>query len=434
VSSWGGITVPGEERLGEDLLRVTEDVPLTRGLGRSYGDASLPPATNPVVANTRLADRLIAFDETTGELRAEAGLSLLELNRVFWPRGWASPVSPGTQYVTLGGMVAADVHGKNHHRAGTFGRHVSRIRLRLADGSVVDCSRLEEPDLFRATIGGMGLTGHVLEVTVRLERIPTPWISSWRRRFVNLSALTRALSEAGEDWPFTAAWIDGLCSPPRGVLLCGRWAEQSEVRRPGPTPRGARVDAPSFAPPWLLSRGSVAAFNRLYWWRHGDRERREIVNAARFYYPLDRVGRWNRLYGRRGLTQHQAVLPIRAGEDVVERFMARVGELGGNPFLVVLKDFRDEGEGILSFPRPGYTLALDFAVGTGTQRLIDELNETVIDTGGRIYLAKDAFTRPEHFRTMEGERLVEFQALRDRFDPHRRLRSRLSIRLMGDPE
>lgn len=434
MRSWGGLTVPAEERLGEDLLRVTEGVPLTRGLGRSYGDASLPPATEAVVANARLADSLIAFDAATGELRAEAGLSLLELNRVFWPRGWAAPVSPGTQYVTLGGMVAADVHGKNHHRAGTFGRHVLHLRLRLADGSVVDCSRVEEPDLFRATLGGMGLTGHILEVTVRLERIPTSWISSWSRRFVDLSALARALSEAGRDWPFTAAWIDGLCSPPRGVLLCGRWAEPGDIRRPSQPPRGPRIEAPTFAPSWLLNRASVGAFNRFYWWRHGDRERRQIVNAASFYYPLDSVGRWNRLYGRRGLTQHQAVLPTRTGDDVVERFMARVSELGGQPFLVVLKDFGDEGEGLLSFPRPGYTLALDFAVGAGTQQLIDGLNETVIETGGRIYLAKDALTRPDHFQTMEGERLTAFQAVRDRFDPQRRLRSRLSIRLMGDPE
>lgn len=434
LSGWGLQAVPGAERFGVDLVPVTEDVPLTRGLGRSYGDASLPPPTRPIAANSRLADRLISFDGSTGELTAEAGLSLLELNRVFWPRGWASPVSPGTQYVTLGGMVAADVHGKNHHRAGTFGKHVRSLRMRLADGSIVTCSRSKEPELFRATLGGMGLTGHILEVSLRLERIPTSWISSWSRRFDSLEELTSALTEAAREWPFTAAWVDGLRSEPRGVLLCGRWADTGEVDEANPVPRDPRLDVSIAAPSWLLIPPSVGVFNRAYWWRQGSGEKSGIIDPMSFYYPLDAVGHWNRLYGRRGMTQHQCVLPAEAGPEAVSRFLARGRELGGHPFLIVLKDFGEEGDGTLSFPRHGYTLALDFAIDSKSQALVDGLNEFVLSVGGRIYLAKDAFTRPEDFRAMEGERLERFLELRDRFDPERRLRSRLSIRLMGDPE
>jgi decaprenylphospho-beta-D-ribofuranose 2-oxidase len=425
--------VPADERLGEDLARLTRDASLTRGLGRSYGDASLPPPDEPVVANSRLADRLVAFDDATGLLTAEAGLSLFELNRIFWPRGWASPVSPGTQYVTLGGMVAADVHGKNHHRVGTIGAHVTGLRMRLADGSIVDCSRSVEPDLFRATLGGMGLTGHILEATIRLRRIGTSWIVSWSRRFEDLLELTRALTAAAGEWPLTAAWVDGLGARPRGILLCGRWAEKSEVDAPAPDPRKPRLDVPFEAPSWLLSGTAVRLFNRAHWGWHGDRERQRIAHPAAFYYPLDGVGHWNRLYGRRGMTQHQSVLPTAAGPEAVVEFMTRVRALNGRPFLIVLKDFGAEGDGVLSFPRPGFTLALDFPVDAETQRLVDGLNEFVIAAGGRVYLAKDAFTRAEHFRKMEGERLVEFQSLRDRLDPQRLLRSRLSIRLMGDP-
>ncbi|MEM7355563.1 MAG: FAD-binding protein, partial [Acidobacteriota bacterium] len=211
LSGWGRLPGPGREVVSEDLAAAAAGAALTRGLGRSYGDSSLPPADRPVAAGSRLADRLLAFDAESGLLRAEAGFSLGELNRIFWPRGFSAPVATGTQYVTLGGMVAADVHGKNHHVAGTFGTHVRRLKMLLADGRSVWCSRDgKHRELFLATLGGMGLTGHILEVEVALARIPSPWIWSESERIADLDQFITKLREAAQSWPFTMGWIDCL--------------------------------------------------------------------------------------------------------------------------------------------------------------------------------------------------------------------------------
>src|SRR5580704_9588066 len=234
VAGWGGVSVPGRELRSEDLERLTLDVALTRGLGRSYGDSSLPPPSRPVVAATPLADRLLAFDDRTGDLRAEAGYSLHALHRTFLPRGWVTPVSPGTQFVTLGGMVAADVHGKNHHRDGCFGAHVRRLKVRVGDGRIIECSRENERDLFRATIGGMGLTGHILEVEFKMTRVPSPWILCETERVANIGAFLDRLEEAARTWPMTVGWIDCLskgAAMGRGILMRGRWAEAAQAPR-----------------------------------------------------------------------------------------------------------------------------------------------------------------------------------------------------------
>ena len=230
LSGWGRIGVAGREVRSEDLERITRDAPLSRGLGRSYGDSSLPPPSDPVVAGSRLADRILAFDARTGVLRAEAGLSLFEVNRIFLPRGFFDPVAPGTQFITLGGMVAADVHGKTHHQSGSFGTHVRRLKMRVADGRILECSREDETDLFRATLGGMGLTGHVLEVECRLKRVPSPWVYAESERVHDIDRFMDALKEAGPRWPYTVGWIDCLSrgrSMGRGILHRGRWAEPS---------------------------------------------------------------------------------------------------------------------------------------------------------------------------------------------------------------
>jgi FAD/FMN-containing dehydrogenase len=425
------LPVPGREVRSEDLVAITRDAVLTRGLGRAYGDAALPPPGVTTVAASPLADRILAFDARTGSLRAEAGLSLRALHRVMQPRGWFAPVSPGTEEVTLGGMVAADVHGKNHHVAGTFGGHVDELLLRVADGRLVRCSPREEPELFWATVGGMGLTGHLLEVSCRLERVPSPWILCETERFPRLLPLVQALREASTRWPFTAAWLDCLAAGDalgRGVLHCGRWAGADEAPAAPPAPR-REVPVPWRAPAWLLNRASVGAFNRTF--HMSQRPGRHVVHPGAFFYPLDRVQHWSRLYGRRGMTQHQCVLPA-AGADEVADFLRTVRQEGGAPFLAVLKDFGAAGCGLLSFPRPGLTLALDFAVDARTPALVAALNRRVLERGGRVYLAKDAFTTAADFAAMEGERLDRFQAVRRRWDPEGRIRSRLSARLLGD--
>jgi decaprenylphospho-beta-D-ribofuranose 2-oxidase len=433
LSGWGRIPVPGSERLSEDLERITEGAVLSRGLGRSYGDSSLPSGGHLAVAGTVLADRILSFDPTTGTLRAEAGFSLLELNRIFWPRGFCAPVAPGTQFITLGGMAAADVHGKNHHRDGCFGSSVSRIRLRVADGRIVECSREEEPDLFRATLGGMGLTGHILEVECRLQRIPSPWIWVEKRRIHDIDRFIEALKDAGPRWPYTMGWIDCLsrgASMGRGILTCGRWAEAGEAPAHAPAPK-RRPGVPFVLPGWVIGRLTVRAFNEVYYRKHVRRVSHGISHPESFFYPLDKIRNWNRLYGPRGFTQYQCVLPDAAGHGAARRFLELLTRRGGASMLCVIKDCGPEGLGLLSFPKPGISIALDIPVRDGTQSLVDALNELVIAEGGRVYLAKDQFTRPEHFKAME-PRLGEWQRVRRQWDPEGLIRSAQSVRIFGD--
>lgn len=432
MSGWGRVFAPGVERRSADLEALTEEAVLTRGLGRSYGDSSLPPPSVGVVAATPLADRILEFDETTGRLRAEAGLSLGQINRSFQSRGWASPVLPGTQFVTLGGMVAADVHGKEHHATGCFGEHVCSLRMRVADGRILRCSREEHSDLFFATLGGMGLTGHILEVEFTMRPVRSPWIFRRSERIRDIGSYLRRLREVNEDWPYIVGWIDCLqrgSGMGRGLLQCGRWAEPSEA--PAEPPQPLRKKAVPFVfPEFALNRLAVKSFNALYYRQPGG-DGEKIVHPDPFFHPLDAILNWNRIYGRRGFTQYQCVIPKSAGADAPRKFLEKLTQLGGASFLCVIKNCGAQGEGMLSFPMEGTSIALDIAIRDDTQALVDRLNEFLIDVGGRVYLAKDQFTRAEHFRQMDA-RLDAFLEVRARWDPEGRLRSAQSIRLFGD--
>lgn len=433
LSGWGRTFVPGDEKRSEELLDVTEGASLTRGLGRSYGDASLPAPGVREVAGTKLADRILSFDESTGVLRAEAGFTLSELLRLYLPRGFFTPVTPGTKYVTLGGMVASDVHGKNHHVDGTIGKYIQGIKLHLADGSVVRCSRELEPELFRATLGGMGLTGHILEVDLKLVRVPSPWILRETFKIPHLSEFLTALKETGSTWPFTMGWIDTAArghSLGRGILYCGRWAEPSEAPPHYPKPK-FNITVPFPLPSGVLNRTSISMFNAGVYASYLQKHKRDVCDADTFFYPLDRVVRWNLLYGSRGVTQHQSVIPDEAGIEGIRGLIEVLNQTGAASFLTVIKDCGAEGEGLLSFPRPGMSVALDLPIRANTQSVIDRLNEHVIRCGGRIYLTKDGFTRAEHFRRME-PRLPAFLAEKRRWDPQGRLKSAQSQRLFGD--
>lgn len=433
LSAWGRIPERGRELLSEQLERATVGARLSRGLGRSYGDSSLPAAPDDKLVATRLANRILGFDPDTGLLRAEAGFSLAELNRLFMPRGWFSPVTPGTKFVTLGGMVASDVHGKNHHVDGCFGAHVQRLRLRLADDSLVECSPEQDSDLFYGAIGGMGLLGHILEVEVPLRRIPSQWLWTESRRVDDIDEFLAQLAEAARAWPMTMGWIDCLNRGRRlgrGILMAGRWASAEEAR--SEPPAGPReLTLPVELPNWALNPLTARLFNTAYYWRHVRRRVSGLIAPDPFFYPLDAVLHWNRAYGSRGFTQYQCVLPRAAGAPAVREFMDRLTKLGGASPLCVIKDCGPQGLGTLSFPLEGTSIAVDMAVSNDTQRIVDQLNEFVIETGGRIYLTKDRFTRAHHFRAME-PRLPRFEALRDKFDPTRRLRSAQSKRLFGD--
>jgi FAD/FMN-containing dehydrogenase len=433
ISGWGRFAAPGREVHVEDLTRAPLGANLFRGLGRSYGDASLPAAPTDCVVNTRLANRILSFDERTGELVGEAGLALAELNRVLMPRGWFTPVTPGTKFVTLGGMVASDVHGKNHHCEGCFGAHVNWLRVRLADDSVVVCSPREHADLFYGTIGGMGLLGHILEVSFTMHKIPSLWIAADTQRVRGIDEFMEGLNGAAKQWPMTMGWIDCLSTGNtlgRGILMAGRWANADEApAEPPASPKPIRF--PIDLPNWALNPVTASMFNTLYYWKHMDERWSGLMTPDAFFYPLDAILEWNRAYGSRGFTQYQCVLPRNAGPEAVREFMRLLTRLGGASPLCVIKDCGPEGKGVLSFPLEGTSIAVDMALGPEVQGIVDNLNEFVIETGGRIYLTKDTLTRAEHFRRME-PRLPKFMALRDKWDPQRKFRSALSHRLFGD--
>jgi FAD/FMN-containing dehydrogenase len=330
-------------------------------------------------------------------------------------------------------MVAADVHGKNHHVDGTIGRHVRALRLRVGTGAIIECTPDVEPELFWATIGGMGLTGHILDVTIRLVRVPSPWIMGMSRRIADIDDFLAALRQTASEWPYTMGWIDCLSRGRhmgRGFLTCGRWATPDEAPKHFPKPL-VRLDVPVMCPPWVMGRLVGRVVNEAIYRVHPKAPRPHIMHPERFFYPLDAIENWNRLYGRRGFTQYQSVLPDSAGPAAVRELVALLTRIGGASFLCVIKDCGDEGQGLLSFPLRGTSIALDLPIRDNTQRVIDELNEFVVAAGGRIYLAKDALTRPEHFRAME-PRLAAFDAVRRRWDPDRTIRSVQSIRLLGD--
>ncbi len=436
LSGWGRHPIGlGRVSRSERIVLPPGSAPvLPRGLGRSYGDAAVPGSRETLVIDVTRADRIIEFDAGTGLLTCEAGVSLAEIIRVFLPRGWFPAVTPGTKFVTVAGCVACDVHGKNHHRDGTFGRFVERLTLQAADGRQVVCGPSIERELFLATVGGMGLTGLITEVALRLRPVESAWIALETRNARGLDEMLELLRASAADWPYTVGWIDSLAPGSalgRGVMMRGRHASREEVAgRRVPPPRAIRV--PVDAPAWLLNRYSVQLFNRIYHWRHGAPARR-LVSYEEFFYPLDAVLDWNRLYGRRGFLQYQCVLPRAAGVRPVRAVLERIAASGAASFLAVIKDCGPGWEAYLSFPQEGTTLALDFPYrGPATEALVHELNALVIEAGGRVYLAKDAVTRPEHWASMM-PRLGEWRAVRARWDPARRFRSAQSVRLLGDP-
>ncbi len=433
VTSWGNQRRQAVVLKGERLAPLAGDANLARGLGRSYGDSALPSHESDSVVDTTLADRILAFDPETGAIRAEAGLSLFDLNRLFLRRGFFCPVSPGTQFVTLGGMVASDVHGKMSHVAGCFGsHHVASLLLQVADGRLIECGPNQEPELFWGTVGGMGLTGHILEVEFSLEKIRSPWVYSQSQRIPNIDAFMDQLHETGPKWPHGVGWIDCVSrgkNMGRGILDVGRWAtpEQSQGQF---LPTTKRASVPFFFPEWAINPLTVRAFNSAYYHKHVQRKREGIVHPDQFFYPLDAILNWNRVYGRRGFTQYQCILPRAAGRGAARHFLDVLTKQGGASPLCVIKDCGEEGKGMLSFPMPGISIALDIAIRSDTQRLVDRLNQVVIELGGRIYLTKDLFTRAEDFRRME-PRLDAFLKVREKWDPNHRISSAQSLRLFG---
>lgn len=407
---------------------------IARGQGRSYGDAA--QTSEGVVMLTRRLSRVIAFDDETGVLTAEAGMTLEEVLEKFVPQGWFPSVTPGTKYVSLGGCVAADVHGKNHHRDGTFGDHVRELQIVLANGQKLRCSPEENAEVFWSTIGGMGLTGIITEVSLQLRPVETAYVMVRHHAAHNLSALLEMFEGAAFDDDYTVAWIDCLAKGAklgRGVLMRGHHALREELPENTTEPlrlkQRAQFNLSFDLPSWTLNTFTAAAFNELYFRRQSARERAFLSDYESFFYPLDRVGNWNRLYGRRGFVQYQCVIPTARARVGMKLLLEEIAHSKYPCFLAVLKRFGAEGPGLLSFPAEGYTLTLDMAVGDARFfKFLDQLDEIVLKHEGRVYLAKDARLKAETFRAMY-PRLDEWQRIKRSIDPDNLFRSDLSQRL-----
>ncbi len=372
---------------------------LAHGLGRTYGDGCLNDGGALLL--TRGLDRFIAFDSKTGILRCEAGVSLEEIIRLALPRGWFLPVTPGTKYVTVGGAIANDVHGKNHHRAGTFGRFVRAFELVRSDGRV-ECTPEKNADLFRATVGGLGLTGLVTWAEIQLKPVTSAIVEQEVTKFRSLDEFFALNQEADHKFEYTVAWIDGLAtgrSLGRGHFISGNHAP-ADLAHPGKIRAKPLLRVPFDAPKWLLNPVTIRLFNTAYYHRQLRRVSRSTTSFDPFFYPLDLVGEWNRIYGTGGLFQYQCAVPPQSMREVIRALLVEIARSRQASFLAVLKTFGDlKSPGLMSFPRPGATLSLDFANrGEVTNALFERLDAMVEECGGALYPAKDARMSPARFR------------------------------------
>ncbi|MFT4518374.1 MAG: FAD/FMN-containing dehydrogenase [Halioglobus sp.] len=397
--SWGRLPIAPAQRIIEKDWRFhslpelpQNDTFLAHGCRRSYGDSCINSEGSEL--GTRQLSRYIEFDTQTGVLNCEAGITLDEILQLIVPKGWFLPVVPGTRFVTLGGAIANDVHGKNHHCAGSFGCHVHSLSLLRSDGQRPHCSATEHPELFAATIGGLGLTGLITSAEIQLIAIASDTMVSENIPFASVAEFCQINRESA-DWPYTVSWIDTVARKGqvgRGVFTRARHADSSSSSSLTPGKSAQRLSVP-FAPPIsLVNRWTVDVFNRAYYTVESSKSGFRNVHYQPFFFPLDVIGNWNRVYGSKGFYQYQCVLPHAGSEQALNALLKEIHASGASSFLVVLKEFGDKpSPGMLSFPRPGLTLALDFPNrGAKTLKLLSSFDSTVRSVGGAIYPAKDA--------------------------------------------
>lgn len=415
-----------------------------RGLGRSYGDPAVSD-TGVVVDCSGSLRHILAFvnaptepgfvDSEPTRVTAEAGVSLADLVEVSLVRGCFLPVTPGTKFVTLGGAIAADVHGKNHHAVGSIATFVESFELLIADGSTIVCSRVENERVFHATLGGMGLTGVIRRATLRMLRVPSAYIRVRHERASSLVDAIDALERTESETTYSVAWIDCLARGARmgrSVLMLGEHANRSELsleqaKQPYAVPLKRVKSVPSIVPGFALNPLTVRAFNEVYYRTHPDKT--AITDYDSFFYPLDSIQHWNRIYGKRGFIQFQALLPKHTAREGLHELLTRLAKSGMGSFLAVLKTCGPASEGPLSYLYPGFTLALDLPnTGSRLLGLMEECNRLLLDYEGRIYAAKDAVTDAATFARMY-PRLDEFRSVKRAVDPDTRFDSALARRL-----
>lgn len=430
ISSWGRLSADLHHVIGlndpskvKSVLGQTPYPGLAIGMGRSYGDVGLN--AQGTVWDTTGLDHLVAFNSQTGRLICEAGVLLRDIQRLFIPRGWALPVTPGTQFVTVGGAIANDIHGKNHHMLGSFGDHIHSLTLVRTDGEIIECGPNNHPDWFAATVGGLGLTGVITQAEIQLRPVSGPWIDTETIAYTDLTGFFHLADESEAGWEHTVSWIDCITGGGgRGLFMRGTPSPAKD----GPSPRMRPRTMPFVPPISLVNPLSLRPFNMAYYhlkkWRSG----RTTSHYQPFFYPLDNLQNWNRIYGPKGFFQYQSVVPRAVGQDAVQAMLKEIALSGDGSFLAVLKTFGNrQPKGMLSFPQPGVTLALDFPNrGQRTHKLFDRLDAIVRAANGRLYPAKDA-RMPKDLFESGYPRLAEFMKYRD---PG--ISSGLSRRLMGN--
>lgn len=437
LSGWGNYPVPQSQLLAPrseaELQRLITDSPsvIARGNGRAYGDSAVGV---PATLHMRHFNKMISFDAETGLLVAESGVLLGDIISAFLPRGWFPLVVPGTKFVTLGGAIAADVHGKNHHKDGSFRSGLDWVEVMGPEGTVRRCSAEENTELFNWTAGGMGLTGVILRAAIRLRRVPSAWIRQQTTPAANLDAAIEVFERSAAA-TYSVAWIDCLAGGDnlgRSLVMLGEHAvlqdlSYDQAARPFAIPRASNRTVPPVFPSFALNRYSVRAFNAAYYWAGARKAGRQITGYDSFFFPLDALLGWNRIYGRKGFAQFQCVLPLDSARAGLRALLKAISAAGQGSFLAVLKRLGAQ-DSAFSFPMEGYTLALDFPVNRHSLQLMQDLDRITIAHGGRFYLAKDSRMSRDTLRAAD-PRAAEYAGMRQMSGLHPSFQSAQSQRL-----
>ncbi|MEO8514996.1 MAG: FAD-binding oxidoreductase [Ignavibacteria bacterium] len=405
---------------------------IARGLGRSYGDASLN--NTGIVTESILMNRFISFNEETGVLRCEAGVTYKDILDTFVIRGWFPGVTPGTKYVTMGGAIASDVHGKNHHKVGSFSSFVNSIKILIASGEILECSRTENNDLFWATVGGMGLTGFIIEAEIQLKKISSPYFINKSVKLRNIDELFEQFEEHDSEYQYSVAWMDIVASGKkygRNVLFLGNYSDFNDLSAKQKTKTGQKyiekkVSVPFEIPFATLNKLSITMFNTAIYM--AARSKVEYVHYDKYFYPLDFILNWNHIYSKSGLIQYQLNVPEDKGKEAIDKILKKVVSFGGGSFLAVLKKMGDQ-DGILSFPFKGYTLSMDFPVKKGVIEMCRVLDEIVLEYGGRNYLTKDSILDEKTFKQMYNGLWEKWMEIKIKYDPENKFTSNLARRV-----
>ena len=425
ITNWGNFPVVEKEMKSEDSLQKIKDFVLShkeviaRGNGRCYGDASL----GENIFSTKRLNKFIGFDKIEGVLECEAGVLLSDILEISVPQGYFLNVTPGTKFVSVGGAIASDVHGKNHHSEGCFSEYVLEFKLMKENAEVITCSREENTEDFWATVGGMGLTGIILSAKIKLKNIETAYIRQESIKADNLDEIFQ-LFEESEGWLYNVAWIDCLQKGEnigRSILMRGYHALREELppklhKNPLKNPRKIMPTIPFYFPSWVLNSFTIKIFNWLYYNKQTKKSVEGFVHYEPFFYPLDVINEWNKIYGKKGFIQYQMVIPKEKGKEGMRKILETIADSGNGSFLAVLKLFgKNNPKAYNSFPMEGYTLALDFKVNDKLKYLVEELDKIVEEFGGRIYLTKDSMSNPKltnYLRNVDSPKFVSIQRKR----------------------